>query len=145
MKTRKFRSAYLFSLAQLHEAKDLEALSQLYGQPFVIENRVGGDGIIGAEACAKAPADGHTLLVGAAGTIASSVFRFPEQYTDYSVIASNTANGQELRAISVASASAVLDPNSSYGIIPSCPVWISKESFICLALCQSWRGAVELW
>lgn len=38
-----------------------QALSQQYGQPFVIENRVGGDGIIGAEACAKAPADGHTI------------------------------------------------------------------------------------
>jgi tripartite-type tricarboxylate transporter receptor subunit TctC len=38
-----------------------QVLSQQYGQPFVIENRVGGDGIIGAEACAKAAPDGYTL------------------------------------------------------------------------------------
>jgi tripartite-type tricarboxylate transporter receptor subunit TctC len=38
-----------------------QALSQQYGQPFVVENRVGGDGIIGADACAKSPADGYTI------------------------------------------------------------------------------------
>jgi tripartite-type tricarboxylate transporter receptor subunit TctC len=38
-----------------------QALSQQYGQAFVVENRVGGDGIIGAEACAKAAADGYTI------------------------------------------------------------------------------------
>jgi tripartite-type tricarboxylate transporter receptor subunit TctC len=38
-----------------------QVLSQQYGQPFVVENRVGGDGIIGAEACAKAAADGYTV------------------------------------------------------------------------------------
>lgn len=38
-----------------------QALSQSYGQAFVIENRVGGDGIIGAEACAKSAPDGYTI------------------------------------------------------------------------------------
>jgi tripartite-type tricarboxylate transporter receptor subunit TctC len=38
-----------------------EALSRTLGQPFVIENRDGADGIIGAEACAKSAADGYTL------------------------------------------------------------------------------------
>jgi tripartite-type tricarboxylate transporter receptor subunit TctC len=38
-----------------------QVLGQQYGQPFVIENRVGGDGIIGAEACIKAAPDGYTL------------------------------------------------------------------------------------
>jgi tripartite-type tricarboxylate transporter receptor subunit TctC len=36
-------------------------LSQSMGQPFVVENRGGADGLIGGEACARAPADGHTL------------------------------------------------------------------------------------
>ena len=39
-----------------------QALSQVFGQPFVVENRDGADGIIGAEACAKAAADGYTLM-----------------------------------------------------------------------------------
>lgn len=37
-------------------------VSELLGQNFVIENRGGGAGIIGANAVAKAPADGYTVL-----------------------------------------------------------------------------------
>jgi len=38
-----------------------QALLPILGQSFVVENRLGADGIIGAEACAKAPPDGYTL------------------------------------------------------------------------------------
>lgn len=37
------------------------ALSQQLGQPVVIDNRPGASGIVGAEACAKAPPDGYTV------------------------------------------------------------------------------------
>ncbi len=40
-----------------------EKLSQAFGQPFVVENRGGGSGIIGSEAVAKSPPDGYTLLL----------------------------------------------------------------------------------
>jgi tripartite-type tricarboxylate transporter receptor subunit TctC len=40
-----------------------QRLEKSMGQPFVIENRVGGGGIIGADAVAKSPPDGYTLLV----------------------------------------------------------------------------------
>jgi len=41
-----------------------QRLSDAFGRQFVVENRVGGNGIIAAEAVAHAPADGHTLLWG---------------------------------------------------------------------------------
>ncbi|MDN3986596.1 Bug family tripartite tricarboxylate transporter substrate binding protein [Zwartia vadi] len=40
-------------------------LSEQTGQQFVVENRPGGNGTIGADAVAKAPADGYTLLFNA--------------------------------------------------------------------------------
>ncbi|OGA21082.1 MAG: hypothetical protein A3I01_08110 [Betaproteobacteria bacterium RIFCSPLOWO2_02_FULL_65_24] len=46
-----------------------QALSQSMGQPFVIENREGADGLIGAEACAKATPDGYTLCSTSAGVL----------------------------------------------------------------------------
>ena len=42
-----------------------QKLSEQLGQSFVVENRPGGNGIIGADAVAKAPADGYTLLFNA--------------------------------------------------------------------------------
>jgi tripartite-type tricarboxylate transporter receptor subunit TctC len=41
-----------------------DALQKHFGQPFVVENRAGASGNIGADAVAKAPADGYTVLFG---------------------------------------------------------------------------------
>jgi len=40
----------------------MTALGARLGQPIVVENKVGANGIIGTTAVAKAPADGYTLL-----------------------------------------------------------------------------------
>jgi tripartite-type tricarboxylate transporter receptor subunit TctC len=42
-----------------------QKLGDQLGQPFVVENRAGGNGTIGADAVAKAPGDGYTLLFNA--------------------------------------------------------------------------------
>ncbi len=42
-----------------------QKLGEQLGQTFIIENRPGGNGTIGADAVAKAPADGYTLLFNA--------------------------------------------------------------------------------
>jgi tripartite-type tricarboxylate transporter receptor subunit TctC len=44
-------------------------LSTALGQPFMVENRVGANTIIAAQAAAEAPADGHTLLIGSDATL----------------------------------------------------------------------------
>lgn len=45
-----------------------EKLGQRFGQAVAVENRPGAGGNIGAEAAARAPADGYTLLLGPAST-----------------------------------------------------------------------------
>ena len=42
-----------------------QKLSEQMGQPFIIENRPGGNGVIGGDVVAKAAADGYTLLFNA--------------------------------------------------------------------------------
>jgi tripartite-type tricarboxylate transporter receptor subunit TctC len=46
-----------------------EPLSKSLGQPVVVENRVGADGIIGMEVCAKSGGDGYTLCSTASNVI----------------------------------------------------------------------------
>jgi tripartite-type tricarboxylate transporter receptor subunit TctC len=45
-------------------------LSEMLGQPVVVENKTGGNGVVGADAVAKGSPDGYALLLGAAGTMA---------------------------------------------------------------------------
>jgi len=49
-----------------------EKLGERLGQPVVVENRPGAEGIIGVDAAAKSPPDGYTLVLGSSTTLAAN-------------------------------------------------------------------------
>ncbi len=55
-----------------------EKLSQRFGQQFVVDNRAGAGGNIGAEVVAKSVPDGYTLMIGHVGTHAINAALYPK-------------------------------------------------------------------
>src|SRR5438045_397226 len=60
-----------------------QRLSEAWGQQVVIENKGGGAHIIGGQVVAKAPPDGHTLLVAEAGTFVLNPTLYPNDKLAY--------------------------------------------------------------
>src|SRR6187402_572079 len=58
-----------------------QKLAEQTGQTFVVENRPGGNGIIGADAVAKAPADGYALLFNASTFVTAPMTMKQVPYT----------------------------------------------------------------
>ena len=58
-----------------------QKLSDQMGQQFVVENKPGGNGIIGADQVAKAPADGYTLLFNASTFVTAPMTMKQVPYT----------------------------------------------------------------
>jgi tripartite-type tricarboxylate transporter receptor subunit TctC len=75
-----------------------QKLSELWGQPSVVENRPGGNSIIGTQAAARAAPDGYTLLVvGTPHVINPSLFPTPyDAIKDFAPIATIARSRQLL-------------------------------------------------
>src|SRR3712207_8677201 len=59
-----------------------QKMQEKHGTPFVVENRAGAGGNIGAAAVAKAPKDGYTLLLGTVSTHAINPFIYKSTGSD---------------------------------------------------------------
>lgn len=57
-------------------------LVEALGQQIVIENKAGASGMVGADLVAKAPPDGHTLLLGNIASLAINVGIYPKMPYD---------------------------------------------------------------
>ena len=90
-----------------------QRLGEQFGQTFVVENRPGGNGVIGGDAVAKAAPDGHTLLFNASTfvtaplTMKSVPYRVQTDFVPISLVAqaplsmaiSNKVGAADLRAL----------------------------------------------
>jgi tripartite-type tricarboxylate transporter receptor subunit TctC len=59
-----------------------EALSERLSQPFIVENRSGAGGNVGAEVVARAAPDGHTLLLAPPGPLAINTLLYRDMSFD---------------------------------------------------------------
>jgi len=89
-------------------------LSEIVGQPFVVDNRAGAGGMLGNEIVARAPADGYTLLFTyAAHTIVPFIYR-KVPYDVYKDFAPITLAGQQPLLLAV---STTVPANSTQELI----------------------------
>ncbi|WP_043364271.1 tripartite tricarboxylate transporter substrate binding protein [Belnapia sp. F-4-1] len=70
-----------------------QPLTAMLGQPVVIESRPGAGGVIGVDAAAKAPPDGHTLVLTSSGALViiphvtnTVPYRVPQDLTPVSIV-----------------------------------------------------------
>jgi tripartite-type tricarboxylate transporter receptor subunit TctC len=90
-------------------------LQRVFGQPFVVDNKPGAGGNLGADNVAKSPPDGYSLLMGTVGTHAINPSLYPKMPYDHvkdfvpvtlvagvpNVLVMNPAKADELKIASV--------------------------------------------
>ena len=93
-------------------------LAESFGQTVIVDNRAGANGSLAAEITAKAPPDGYTLMLGAAGNLGVNRFFIKQMTYD--------------PATELAPVTSAISSGSVLVVHPSLPVKSVKE-FIALA------------
>lgn len=57
-------------------------LTEIWGQPIVVDNRPGASGVIGTEVAARSAPDGHTLFLGTLGNLTANQYLYPKMPVD---------------------------------------------------------------
>lgn len=57
-------------------------LTEIWGQPIVVDNRPGASGVIGTEAAARSAPDGHTLFLGTLGNLTANQYLYSKMPVD---------------------------------------------------------------
>ena len=52
-------------------------LSEAFGQPVIVDNRPGANGVLATDLAAKSPPDGHTIFIGTLGNLAMNPSFYP--------------------------------------------------------------------
>lgn len=96
-----------------------EAVSKRLGQPIIIDNRPGAGAIVGTGAVARAPADGYTFLIGAAGVITNSMLMKSLPYSDSDLV--------PVGMIAVAPSTIVVNPSVPANNIAEFVAWAKTQ------------------
>ena len=83
-----------------------QKLTEILGQSVVVENRPGASGMIAAEAVAKSPADGYTLMMGSQTTLAVA----PKLYRKFAL-----DPARDFAGVAMAGVSPLVAGRSSFG------------------------------
>jgi tripartite-type tricarboxylate transporter receptor subunit TctC len=93
------------------------ALQKSLGQPVVVENKAGAQGIIATEYAARAKPDGYTLLAGSSTTLAANVGLFKklpyDPAKDFQPVAGVGATSMMFMVRADSQSTALADPSSS--------------------------------
>ena len=81
-----------------------QKMSEDWGQPVIVENRAGANTMIGAQAVAKAAADGYTLLMAIDSTLVMNQFLYKSLPYDPSRFRADHADGQTVSVLAVSAA-----------------------------------------
>ena len=96
-----------------------EAVSKKLRQPIIIDNRPGAGAVVGTVAVARAPADGYTYLIGAAGVITNSMLMKDLPYADSDLV--------PVGMIAVAPSTIVVNPNVPANNMTEFVAWAKSQ------------------